>query len=120
MTQEQKDLGADQAYGAVSGSGFAFGSGLEMGRIQGRRMGLDLDWASQSLSYSNRPNPDGPDASSHRCSKAKDVGKESGLKQGPLLRPSMPLDCKRSSSRDPNFGEKGNNTHCREEDEMRA
>ena len=25
MTQEKKDLGADQAYGAVSGSGFSFG-----------------------------------------------------------------------------------------------
>ena len=35
MTQEQKDLEADQAYGAVSGTGFTFGSGLEMGRIQG-------------------------------------------------------------------------------------
>ena len=31
----------------------------------------------------------------------------------------MPLDCKRSSYRDPNFGEKGNNTHCWEEDEIR-
>ena len=43
MTQEQKDLGADQAHGAVSGSGSTSGSGLEMGRIQGRLTGLDLD-----------------------------------------------------------------------------
>ena len=31
MTQEKKDLGVDQAYGEVSGSGFTFGTGLEMG-----------------------------------------------------------------------------------------
>ena len=48
-----------------------------------------------------------------------DGGEESGLKQGPVLRPSMPLECKRSSSKDSNFGEDGNNTHCREEDEIR-
>ena len=119
MTQEQKDLGADQAYGAVSGSGFTFGSDLEMGRIQGRLIGLDLDWASQSPSYSNRPTLDGLNASSHKCSKAKDGGEESRLKQGPVLRPSKPLECKRSSSRDSNFGEEGNNTHCREEDKIR-
>ena len=119
MTQEQKDLGADQAHGAVSGSGSTSGPGLEMGRIQGRLTGLDLDWASQSPSYSNRPTPDGANASSHKCSKAKDVGEESRLKQGPVLRPSMPLECKRASSRDSNFGEEGNNTHCREEDVIR-
>ena len=31
----------------------------------------------------------------------------------------MPLDCKRSSSRELNFGEEGDNTRCREEDEIR-
>ena len=119
MTQEKKDLGSDQAYRADRGSSFTFGSGLKMGQIQGRLTGLDLDWASPSLSYSSRPTLDGKNALSHRCSKAKDAGEESGLKQGLLLRPSTPLDCKRSSSRDPNFCEKGNNTHCREEDEIR-
>ena len=80
---------------------------------------LDLDWASQSPSYSNRPTPYGLNASSHKCSKAKDEGEESGLKQGPVLRPSMPLECKRSSSKDSNFSEEDNNTHWREEDEIR-
>ena len=119
MTQEQKELGADQAYGAISGSGSTSGPGIELGRIQGRLTGLDLDGAGQSPSYSNRPIPDGPNASSLKCSKAKDVGEESGLKQGPVLRPSMSPECKRASSRDSNFGEEGNNTHCREEDVIR-
>ena len=109
MTQEQKEFGADQAHGAISGSGSTSGPGIELGRIQGRLMGLDLDGASQSPSYSNRPIPDGPNASSLKCSKANDVGEESGLKQGPV-RPSMPPECKRASSKDSNFGEEGNNT----------
>ena len=31
----------------------------------------------------------------------------------------MPLECKWSSSRDPNNSEEGNNTHCQEEGEIR-
>ena len=57
MIQEQKDLGSGQVYRANLGSGFTFGSGLEMGRIQGRFTRLDLDWASPSPSYSSRPTP---------------------------------------------------------------
>ena len=47
------------------------------------------------------------------------MGEESGLKQGLVLRPSLPPECKRASSRDSNFGEEGNNIHCREEDVTR-
>ena len=123
MTQELKELGADQAHRAISGSGSTSGPGIELGQSVGRVLprltGLDLDGASQSPSYSNRPIPDGPNASSLKCSKAKDVGEDSRLKQGPILRPSMPHECKRASSRDSNFGEEGNNTHCREEDVIR-
>ena len=119
ITQEQKELGSDQAYGAISGSGSTFGLGIELGRIQGSITGRDLDEASQSPSYSNRPILDGPNASSLNCSKAKDVGKESGLKQGLVLRPSLLPECKRASSMDSNFGEQGKNKHRREEDVTR-
>ena len=115
MTQEQKELGSGQAYGAISGSGSTSDPGIELGRTQGSITGLDLDGTSQSPSYSNRPIPDGSNASSFKCSKAKDVGEESGLKQGLVLRPSLPPECKQASSRDSNFGEEGNNLHCREE-----
>ena len=119
LTQEQKELGADQASGAISGSGSTFGLGLELGCIQDRLTGLDHVGASQSPSYSNRPIPDGPNASSLKCSKAKDVREKFGLKQGPVLRPSMSPMCKRASSRDSNFGEEGNKTLYREEDMIR-
>ena len=47
------------------------------------------------------------------------MGEESGLKRGLVLRPSLPPECKRVSSRASNFGEEGNNIHCREEDVTR-
>ena len=119
MIQQQKDLGSGQIYRADRGSCCTFGSGLEMGQIQGKHTGLDLDWASPSPRYSSRPTLDGLNALRHSCSKAKTAGEESWLKQGPLLRPPMPLECKWSSSRDPNIGEEGNNTHCQEEGEIR-
>ena len=82
-------------------------------------MGLGLDRAGPSLSYSNRPTRDGSNSLGHNFFKAMVAGEEFGLKQGPLLRPPMPLECKSSISRDLNIGEEGNNTHCREEGEIR-
>ena len=78
--------------------------------MQGRHTRLDLDWVSLSTSYSCRPTLDGSNALRHSCFKAKAAAEEFGLKQGPLLRPPMPLECKWSSSRDPNIGEEGKNT----------
>ena len=43
LLQEQKNLGSGRVYRADRGSGSTFGSDLEMGRIQGRLMGLGLD-----------------------------------------------------------------------------
>ena len=82
-------------------------------------MGLGLDRADPSPSYSSMPTRDGSNSLGHKCFKAKAVGEEFRLKQGPLLRPPMPLECKSSISRDPNIGEEGNNTHCRKEGEIR-
>ena len=118
MTQEQKELGANQDHGEISGSGSTSGPGFELGRSQGRLMGLDLDGASQSPSYPNRPIPVGPNVSNLKCSKANDAGEDSRLKQAPV-RLFMPPECNRASSRDSNFGEEGNNTHGREEDVIR-
>ena len=119
LIQDQKVLGAVQASGAISGSDSTFGSGLELGCIQGRFKGLDPDGPSQSPSYSNGLIPDGQTTSSPNISWAKDKGENSGLKQGSTSRPSMSPECKQANSRDHNSGEEGNKIQCREEDVTR-
>ena len=44
---------------------------------------------------------------------------ESGLKQGPLLRPPMPFEGRSSIFSDSNIDEEGNKEHSREEGEIR-
>ena len=119
LIQEQKALGAVQTARAICGSDAIFGSGLELGCIQGRLKGLAPVGLSHSPSYSNGLIPDGQTVTSPDSSWVKDKGENSGLIQGSTARPSISPECKPASSRDYNPGEEGNKIQCREEDVTR-
>ena len=82
-------------------------------------MGLGLDQTGPSPNEANRSIPDGPILLDHKGYETKLAGGETGLKQGPVLRLSMPSEGRISISSDSNIAEEGFKEISREEGEIR-
>ena len=117
--QVQNNLESGRGYGSDSGSGSTDGSDLGTGRILRKTMGLGLDQMGPNPIEANRSIPDGPVLLDHKGHEIKFVGGESGLKQGPALRLSMPSESRISISSEPNIAEEGIKEISREEGEIK-
>ena len=118
-TQVQNNLESGRGYGADSRSGSTDGSDLGTGRFLSRSMGMGCDQMGPSPRETNRSIPDGPILLDHKGYETKFVGGESGLKQGPVLRLTMPSKGRISNSSESNIAEEGNKEISREEGEIR-
>ena len=117
-SQDKVDLGSGQACCVDRGSGSVCGLVPELGRVQGRHLGLGLDnRVAPSPSPTSRSPLDG--SNSFGPSRLKAAGMGVGLSQGPLLRPFLPSNCKSPITRVLNVDKEGNATHNWEEGEFK-
>ena len=116
-SQEKVDLGSGQTCGADRRSGSVCGSNPELGRAQGRFLGLGLDnQVAPSPSPNRWPSLIGLDSIDPTRLKATGMGIRPS--QGPLPRPFMPYISKSLVIRVINVGKEGNVTHIWEEGEL--
>ena len=97
--------------GQASGSGLAFDSDLELGRVQGRQVGLSLDKVGLSPSSTNRPPLHRPNSAVPSFLKVEVARIGFELRQGLLSRPVLPSKCKSPISSTPNARKEGKAIH---------